>query len=98
MNLDKISIGVIGASAHYGWAKRAHMPALAALPEYELTAICTTSEESAQQSKEFYGAQKAYSDYSAIIADPDIDVIDVCVRAPSHYAIAVEALHAGKHG
>lgn len=97
MNLDKISIGVIGASAHYGWAKRAHMPALAALPEYELTAICTTSEESAQQSKEFYGAQKAYSDYSAIIADPDIDVIDVCVRAPSHYAIALEALQSGKH-
>lgn len=97
MSSDKISIGVIGASAHYGWAKRAHMPALAALPEYELTAVCTTSEESAQQSKDLYGAQKAYSDYRAIIADPDIDVIDVCVRAPSHYAIALEALKSGKH-
>lgn len=97
MASDKIAIGVIGASAHYGWAKRAHMPALAALPEYELMAVCTTSAESAEESKELYGAQKAYSDYKEIIADPDIDVIDVCVRAPSHYLIALEALRSGKH-
>ena len=100
MNLDKISIGVIGASAHYGWAKRAHMPALAALPEYELTAICTTSEESAQQSKEFYGAQKAYSDYKAIIADPDIDVIDVSsvTGFPEILDWRVKTLHPNIHG
>lgn len=93
----RIAIGVIGASAHYGWAKRAHMPALAALPEYELMAVCTANAESAQESKELYGAQKAYSDYKEIIADPNIDVIDVCVRAPSHYLIALEALRSGKH-
>jgi predicted dehydrogenase len=97
MDSDKISIGVIGASAHYGWARRAHMPALAALPEYQLMAVCTTNDESAKQSKELYGAQKAYSDYREIISDPEIDVIDICVRAPSHYSIALEALKSGKH-
>ncbi len=32
----KIRIGIIGANAHYGWSMRAHLPALRALPEYEL--------------------------------------------------------------
>ena len=32
-----------------------------------------------------------------MVADPEIDVVDVCVRAPSHYEVAMAALEAGKH-
>ena len=38
MAADRIRVGVIGASVHYGWGMRAHLPALLALPEYELVA------------------------------------------------------------
>jgi len=41
MAADKIRVGIIGANAHYGWSMRAHLPALRALPDYELTAVCT---------------------------------------------------------
>ncbi len=34
---EKIRIGIIGANAHYGWSMRAHLPALLALPEYEIS-------------------------------------------------------------
>ena len=56
MTDKKIRVGIIGANAHYGWARTAHLPALLALPEYELTAVCTAHRETAEESAEHYGA------------------------------------------
>jgi len=47
---DKIRVGIIGANAHYGWSMRAHLPALRAMPDYELTAVCTSRPETAAES------------------------------------------------
>ena len=97
MKDNKISLGVVGASANYGWGMRAHMPAFLNLPEYDLVAICTTTQETAQASASKYGAKKAYWDYSKLVTDPDIAVVDVCVKAPSHIEVAMAAIEAGKH-
>ena len=47
---DKIRVGIIGANAHYGWSMQAHLPALRAMPDYELTAVCTSRPETAAES------------------------------------------------
>lgn len=94
---DKLRLGIIGASTRYGWGMRAHLPAIKALPQYELAAVCTTSKETAEASAAHYGASKAYWDYNRLVDDNDVDVVDVCVRAPSHYDIVKTALNAGKH-
>ena len=46
---DKIRLGIIGANVHRGWAPRSHLPAIVASPEFELTAVCTTRQESAEE-------------------------------------------------
>ena len=46
---DKIRLGIIGANIHRGWAPRAHLPAIVASPEFELTGVCTTRMESAEE-------------------------------------------------
>ncbi|MSQ15834.1 MAG: Gfo/Idh/MocA family oxidoreductase [Dehalococcoidia bacterium] len=94
---DKLRLGIIGASPRYGWGMRAHLPAIKALPQYTLAAVCTTSKETAEASAAHYGAAKAYWDYHQLVEDPDIDVVDACIRAPSHYEIVKAALTAGKH-
>ena len=94
---EKVALGVIGASANYGWGMRAHMPAFLGLPEYDLVAVCTTNKETAQESAAKYGARKSYWTYNELISDPEIDVVDVCVKAPNHYEIVMAALEAGKH-
>ena len=48
---DKIRVGIIGANANYGWSKRAHLPALLGMPDFELTAVCTSRPETAEESK-----------------------------------------------
>ncbi|MQF48400.1 Gfo/Idh/MocA family oxidoreductase [SAR202 cluster bacterium AC-647-N09_OGT_505m] len=93
----RIALGIVGASTRYGWGMRAHLPAFLALPEYELVAVCTAHQETAEESARHYEAPKAYSDYRDLVSDPEIEVVDVCIRAPSHYEVAMAALEAGKH-
>ena len=50
--VDKIRLGVIGANIHRDWAVRSHLPASVASPEFELTAVCTTRMESAEESQQ----------------------------------------------
>jgi predicted dehydrogenase len=45
---DKMRLGIIGANVHRGWAPRSHLPAIVASPEFELTSVCTTRQESAK--------------------------------------------------
>ena len=94
---DKIRLGIIGANSHMGWAPRSHLPAIVASPEFELTAVCTTRRESAEESAKKYGARLAFDDYRKMLAHPDIDAVAVVLRVPSHYEPTVAALNAGKH-
>jgi len=94
---DQLRLGVVGASPGATWAARTHMPALVTLPEFQLAAVCTTRQESAEAAAREYEADKAYWDYHDLVADPNVDVVDVCVRVPFHHEITMAALEAGKH-
>jgi predicted dehydrogenase len=41
MPTEKIRVGIIAASMRNGWGRDAHIPALRALPEFEITAVST---------------------------------------------------------
>ena len=97
MAADKIRVGVIGANIHRGWAPRSHLPAIVASPEFELTAVCTTRQESAEESARMFGARLAFHDYRQMLAHPDIDAVAVVLRVPAHYQPTVDAINAGKH-
>jgi predicted dehydrogenase len=94
---DKIRLGIIGANIHRGWAPRAHLPAIVASPEFELTAVCTTRQESAEESRAKFGAKLAFDDWHKMLDHPDIDAVAVVLRVPSHYEPTMAALNAGKH-
>ncbi|MBI4281910.1 MAG: Gfo/Idh/MocA family oxidoreductase [Chloroflexi bacterium] len=94
---QKIRVGIIGANVSNGWGPRAHLPALLALPEFELAAVCTSRPETAAASKQKFGARLAFHDYHEMVRRPDIDVVSVVVRVPYHYEMTMAALNAGKH-
>ncbi len=94
---EALRLGVVGANPNIGWASRTHMPAILALPEFDLTAVCTTRRESAEASAEKYDAKRSYWSYRELVVDPEVDVVDVCVRVPYHHEIVMAALEAGKH-
>ena len=95
----KIRVGIVGATVTpggSGWGANAHVPALKALPEYELKAVCTAHEETARASAEAFGTELAFHDIEDMIAHPDIDLVAVVVRVPGHHALVMSALEAGK--
>jgi predicted dehydrogenase len=96
----KIRVGTVGATVTKGgsgWGANAHVPALRALPEYELKAVCTAHPETARASAEAFGAELAFDSFDRMLAHPEVDLVVVCVRVPGHYELVVKALEAGKH-
>jgi len=75
----------------------AHLPAIVASPAFELTAVCTTRQESAEESRATFGAKLAFDDWRKMLDHPDIDAVAVVLRVPAHYAPTMAALQAGKH-
>ena len=57
----------------------------------EIVAVCDVDEALARDRAIPYTA-KVYADYHALIADPDVDLIDITVPHHLHYPIALAAL------
>jgi len=96
---DKIRVGIVGATVTQGgsgWGANAHVPALKALPSYELKAVCTAHEDTAKASAAAFGAELAFHRFSDMAAHPDVDLLVVCVRVPGHREPVVAGLQAGK--
>jgi predicted dehydrogenase len=97
--MDKIRVGIVGATVTQGgsgWGEHAHVPALKALPNYELKAVCTSHEDTAKASAAAFGAERAFHRFGDMTADPDVDLIVVCVRVPGHRDLVMAGLQAGK--
>ena len=95
--MERIRLGIVGASVERGWGKTTHIPAIQHLPEYELTAVCTSRKETATAAASAYGARYAFADYRELVQCADVDAITIAVRVPWHREIALAALAAGKH-
>jgi predicted dehydrogenase len=96
---DKIRVGIVGATVTQGgsgWGANAHVPALKALPHFELKAVCTSHEDTAKASAAAFGAERAFHRFGDMAADPDVDLIVVCVRVPGHRDLVMAGLQAGK--
>jgi predicted dehydrogenase len=65
--------------------------------DVDMRVICGRNEEAVTAAAAKYGWQSAETDWRAVIARDDIDIIDVCTPGSSHEEIAVAALNAGKH-
>jgi predicted dehydrogenase len=94
---NKIRVGIVGVSPNRGFASIAHIPALQALPEFEITALCTTRQESAEAAARHFGVPLAFSDAEKLARHPDVDLVTVSVKVPDHYAPVMAAIEAGKH-
>src|SRR2546430_2812213 len=89
-------VGIIGVSPVWGWAATAHIPALRALPNYEIRALSARSAESARAAGEAFKVSAAYSDHEQLVKQADVDVVAVTVKAPHHRELVSAALAAGK--
>jgi predicted dehydrogenase len=101
-----VRIGVVGL----GFMGLVHLKALRSIPGAELTAVCSRDRRkligdlSAIQGnlgtagEHFdFGNIAKYTEPGALLGDPRVDAVDICLPTSLHAPVAIAALHAGKH-
>ncbi len=91
--MKKIKYGVLGL----GWFGEKHCEALAAIPHVELHAVCTRNSQRLSGTAQKFGATKTFTDYHAMLADPELEAVSITTMWDQHAAPATAALRAGKH-
>jgi predicted dehydrogenase len=101
-----MKIAVLGL----GFMGSTHLKALRSIPEATLVAILSNDERAREgdlsgiqgnlggpgERYDFSNVKK-YSDAAVLIADPEIDAVDICLPTFLHGPVALQALQAGKH-
>ncbi len=91
--MKKIGMGLIGP----GFVAAHHIDAVRRLGDVDIVAIAGSSQASAEKKAREYKVDRAYGDFHALIADPDIHVIHNTTPNFLHLPVILAALAAGKH-
>lgn len=102
-----IKVGIVGL----GFMAATHIKAYRKLPRVRIGALCSPSGShldgdfsditgnlgGGEPLKMDMTTIKPYRIFSEMLADPEIQVIDICTPTPSHHDLTIAALAAGKH-
>jgi predicted dehydrogenase len=69
---------------------------LQSVPDADLVAVASRTQEKADAFGEKYGAQRRYGSYEALAQDPDIDAVYIATPHSGHEADSILCLSAGK--
>ena len=92
--MKKYNVAVIG----YGWVATAHIQAINATANAQVTAIYSSRpQDDAALSARHGGAITSYTDLAAMLKRKDIHAVSICSYPSQHREHAVAAAKAGKH-
>ena len=75
----------------------AHLAGYAALPDrFRVVSVCDLDEDRGRALAGQYEGVAYVRDLDAVLADPEVDVIDICLPPHLHFSTAMSALDAGK--
>jgi len=91
---DFVTVGVVGAGRalelHAFGYKRSNIPC-------RLKTVMARRSEQIQKAVKMYGFEKGTTNFSDLLDDPEIDVVDICTPPYVHKEQIILALRAGKH-
>jgi predicted dehydrogenase len=95
MGERELRIGIVGL----GWVAGAHIEAFKAVKGARVSAVCSRrpQDRRALEAKHGVAPLSLHGRYEDLLADPEVDVIDICTPHPFHAAQAIAAAQAGKH-
>ncbi len=93
--IPRVRVGMVGA----GFVARIHAEAYRQVHgvQVEISWVAAARPERAAEFAAEFGARHTAVDARVILADPAVDVVDLCVPTHLHAPLAVEAAKAGKH-
>lgn len=90
-----VRIGIIGA----GFAAHFHLASYAKVwgEDFEIAAIAARNPAKAKQLADQFGVARYHDSIEALLCDPDIDAVDICVPNHLHVPLLMQAAGRGKH-
>lgn len=86
---DMLKVGVVGVGGISG----AHIPAWEAREDAELVALCDVRQECLDK----YPEKRHYTDFEEMLANEELDILDICLPTYLHVEFAIKALEKGIH-
>src|ERR1700704_1872091 len=92
--MAKVRVGLAGC----GFVSELHMYAYRRVygVDADVTAVAARGEHVVDFAKK-HGIRTSYRDFPSLLADKEIDVVDICTPPALHATMIVEAMQAGKH-
>jgi predicted dehydrogenase len=89
-----LRIGVLGCGPI---AQAGHFESCTKAKNAELFAICDVADDLLARMAATHVPQKSFTDYDAMLADPDLEAVIIATADAFHVEAAIRALEAGKH-
>ena len=90
---DKLRVAILGA----GLIAPNHAAGFQEVPDLaQVVTVCDTNRENAENLAVMFDARIA-ADYREVLADPNVDLVDVLLPHHLHYEVAMAAIQAKKH-
>ncbi len=89
---QKLRYAVVGLGVGMG-----HCDGAIASEKADLVAVCDLIPEKMEKVAQRCPGLKMYTEFADLIADPEVDVISICLPSSLHAEYAVRAMEAGKH-
>jgi predicted dehydrogenase len=91
--LERVHVGFIGC----GRISTLHALGYLDHPRGEISAVCDQDIELARRRGSEWGAKRVYGDYGGLLADADVNAVEILLPHHLHRDVAIAALQAGKH-
>ncbi len=92
MSVAETKIGIVGAKFAGGF----HADCWATVPGSRIVAVADLDEAARTEFMRHYGVPRGYGDYHQLLADPEVELVDICLPNFLHAEVAIAAMEAGR--
>ena len=91
--MNPIRVAIVGC----GRISDLHQLGYRGREDARIVAVCDTNKSHAKKKAKAWGVDKVYTDYQHVLADKDIDLVELLTPHHLHCSMTVQAAQAGKH-
>ena len=93
MKIDTARVGIVGL----GLVAHSHLKGYLSHSKADVVAVCDTDGDRAEEFSKENGISKVYVSFDEMLADPEINVVDIATPTHLHATMTAQAAAAGKH-
>jgi predicted dehydrogenase len=92
--VTRLNVAVVGLGIGVAHIEEGYLPNA---DRFRLAAVCALTPAEVAAVADRFGVPGRFTAFDAVLADPAIDVVDICTPPALHLPMALAALEAGKH-